>query len=131
MERLILPLIGLVAVIVLSAGGASWWYTHPEPIGWHTRILWKRVGFGPWKSERALRLEAEALAAARKAQIVRLVQASATKKETVRVEVRQAKPIIKTYTRIEERLRDYQPVGADVCARWEDADAKVLQELRR
>jgi hypothetical protein len=41
---MILPLLGCL-VLLFGGAGAVWWWDRHEPIGWHTHILWKRVGF--------------------------------------------------------------------------------------
>jgi hypothetical protein len=130
MDRLILPLLGALVLVAAGAGGVWWWDRHPDPLGFHMKLLFWRPGFDLPTSLLTRAVRAEALAASRKGELDGLAAAGQGMTQAAQAGLRAAQPAVRAHEAIARELRDYEPRGEDVCAQWEDADAKVLGALR-
>ena len=126
MDRMLLPLAGLVFVLMLGAGGAIWWYTHPPM----SVRLWPLPA---WTAPESLKAHDARMTqrAATYEQALKILAASSEKtKRQLERDLTTAREQAKPYRRAAEKLRPYVPKGATEADRWADADRAVVAAFK-
>jgi hypothetical protein len=137
-----LSIIGAATLALVGVAGMYEWDRHP-PLGWHAHVLFWNPGFNlpdslATQRDKALQ-GAEKAESAKKQCLGELGSQNASLSRQASLDafsLRQAQVRLDAGAAEVARLRQsaaalrvYVPVGADACARWQDADGHVLAAL--